>query len=418
MTHSRNAIRTLVARCDDQAAIVQSCTVHIPQTCSRVKLRSRTVPGDGVMALRTALLIAACALTWTTSVQTLFAQRQIVQDTLPRIRVSDDGRGFVTVPEGRRFTPWGFNYDHDRSGRLLEDYWEAEWDSVAEDFREMKSLGANAVRIHLQFSKFMDAADKPNASALRQLEKLLQLAESTRLYLDLTGLGCYHKRDVPRWYDALDEAGRWQAQANFWRAVAGCCKSSPAVFCYDLMNEPVVPGGARQAGEWLGPPFAEKYFVQFITLDQANRPRPEIARAWTRKLVQAIREVDSRHLVTVGLVDWSLNRPGLTSGFEPAIIAPEVDFLCVHLYPERGKVAAALETLRGFACGKPVVIEETFPLKCDTEEFEQFVEQSRASAAGWFGFYWGKTLEESRRANTIPDAIFAKWLEFFSTHMP
>ena len=82
------------------------------------------------------------------------------------------------------------------------------------------------------------------------------------------------------------------------------------------------------------------------------------------------------------------------------------------------KVEAASETLRGFACGKPVVIEETFPLKCDAAEFEQFVQQSSASAAGWFGFYWGKTLEESRNANTIRDAIFAKWLEFFSSHTP
>jgi hypothetical protein len=39
-----------------------------------------------------------------------------------RIRVSDDGRGFVTET-GSRFTPWGFNYDHDETGRLMEDYW-------------------------------------------------------------------------------------------------------------------------------------------------------------------------------------------------------------------------------------------------------------------------------------------------------
>ena len=41
---------------------------------------------------------------------------------LEHIRVSDDGRGFVT-DTGSRFTPWGFNYDHDENGRLLEDYW-------------------------------------------------------------------------------------------------------------------------------------------------------------------------------------------------------------------------------------------------------------------------------------------------------
>jgi aryl-phospho-beta-D-glucosidase BglC (GH1 family) len=162
---------------------------------------------------------------------------------LPWIQVAKDGRTFVEADSGRRFTPWGFNYDHDEKGALLEDYWDADWARVQEDFTEMKDLGANVVRIHLQFAKFMDAVDRPNEKALAQLNKLLKLAEKTRLYLDLTGLGCYHKQDVPAWYDELSEADRWSAQASFWNAVAKRCAGSPAVFCYDLMNEPVVPGG-------------------------------------------------------------------------------------------------------------------------------------------------------------------------------
>src|SRR5688572_16057281 len=71
------------------------------------------------------------------------------------IRVSKDKHGFVFADSGAPFKPWGFNYDHDASNRLLETYWKAEWDAVAEDFREMKTLGANTVRIHLQVSRFM-----------------------------------------------------------------------------------------------------------------------------------------------------------------------------------------------------------------------------------------------------------------------
>ena len=111
-----------------------------------------------------------------------------------------------------------------------------------------------------------------------QLAKLLKLAGEQCIYIDLTGLGCYHKKDVPAWYDKLAEKDRWDVQARFWTAIAARCARSPAVFCYDLMNEPVVPGGKRQDGDWLGPPFAGKHFVQFITLDQADRPRPDIAR--------------------------------------------------------------------------------------------------------------------------------------------
>ena len=329
------------------------------------------------------------------------------------IAVAKDGKGFVFAQSGRPFVPWGFNYDRDEPGRLIEDYWEREWPKVEKDFREMKALGANVVRVHLQFGKFMTAADQPNAAALKQLARLLRLAERTGLYLDLTGLGCYHKQDVPAWYDALDEAARWETQTRFWAAIAKQCASSPAIFCHDLMNEPIVAGAPRPPGDWLGPPFAGKHFIQVITLDAAGRVPHAVASSWIRQLSAAIRKQDQRHLITVGLVDWSLDRPGLRSGFVPDKIAADLDFLCVHLYPEKGGVPKALETLRGFAVGKPVMIEETFPLQCSMSEFRQFVKESRSIASGWVGFYWGKTLEECRRGKTIPDSLMAGWLEFF-----
>lgn len=329
---------------------------------------------------------------------------------MPWVIVAKDKKTFV-LESGKPFTPWGFNYDHDADGRLIEDYWDEKWQTVEAHFGQMKKLGAKVVRIHLQVGKFMEGPDKANEKALARLDKLLRLAEKERLYLDLTGLGCYHKKDVPDWYDKLAEKDRWDVQARFWRAVAGRCAESPAVFCYDLMNEPVVPGGKGK--DWLGPPFGGKHFVQFITLDQQDRPRPDIARQWVRYLTAAIRENDKRHLITVGLVDWSLDRPGLTSGFVPAKIADDLDFISVHIYPAKGNVKDALETLAGYSVGKPVVIEETFPLKCSPEELGDFIEGSKKHAAGWIGFYWGKTPQELRRSNTIADAITLGWLELF-----
>ena len=73
--------------------------------------------------------------------------------------------------------------------------------------------------------------------------------------------------------------------------------------------------------------------------------------------VSAIRKHDERHLITVGLVPWSLDRPGLTSGFVPDKIAADLDFIAMHIYPEKGRIDDAIETLKGFAAvGKPVVI--------------------------------------------------------------
>jgi hypothetical protein len=335
---------------------------------------------------------------------------------MPWVRVADNKHGFVLSTSAKPFVPWGFNYDHDEDGRLLEDYWESEWPKVEADFREMKQLEANVVRIHLQVARFMIAREQANQANLDRLSRLVALAEQLGVYLDITGLACYRKKDVPEWYDRLDETERWSVQSRFWEAVAGRGARSPAVFCYDLMNEPVVPGGTRKPGDWLGPPFlgAEAgYFVQCITLHQQARPRPAIARQWCHRLVAAIRKHDQRHLITVGLVPWSLDRPGLTSGFVPKEIAPELDFVAVHLYPEKGKVGEAIDTLSGFAVGKPVIVEEMFPLSCSMPEFERFFDESRKKASGWVGFYWGRTLEECRKAKTIQDALMIPWLEFF-----
>jgi hypothetical protein len=98
----------------------------------------------------------------------------------------------------------------------------------------------------------------------------------------------------------------------------------------------------------------------------------------------------------------------------PEKIVDEVDFISVHIYPEKGKIDEALKTLAGFAVGRPVVIEETFPMKCSMAEFEAFVEGSKKHAAGWIGFYWGKPPEELRNSKELADVLTAAWLEFFT----
>ncbi|MDQ3624715.1 MAG: glycoside hydrolase family 5 protein [Verrucomicrobiota bacterium] len=335
---------------------------------------------------------------------------------LEPVRVAGDGRGFVLGQTQRPFHPWGMNYGN--AGRLMEDFWNEDWETFAADFRELKVLGANVVRVHLQFGKFMAAADRPNPAALQQLARMLRLAEGTGIYLDVTGLACYRPADVPAWYDAMDEPARWAAQAKFWEAIAEVCARSPAVFCYDLINEPLSPGGKRETGKWpSGSRFGGYDFLQYIALDPAGRPREEIAVAWIRRLTAAIRRHDEKTLITVGLLPWSREWKHL-SGFLPAKVAPELDFLSVHLYPDSKKPGEALESLRQFAVGKPVVIEETFPLTCSVAELEEFLRASKEIASGWIGHYDGQTLDElealDRSGQLTPkQAVYRDWLRLF-----
>jgi hypothetical protein len=89
------------------------------------------------------------------------------------VQVGEDNTSLVFERSGRKFVPWGFNYDHDGPGRLIEDYWDDEWPMIIEDFREMKEHGATVVRIHLQVGKFMNAPDKANEHPLQQLARLV-----------------------------------------------------------------------------------------------------------------------------------------------------------------------------------------------------------------------------------------------------
>ena len=333
---------------------------------------------------------------------------------LEDIRVSDEGTHFVGDASGKRFVAWGVNYDHDSSGRLLDEYWIGEWDTVVEDFREIKELGANCVRIHLQVGKFMDAPDKPNEMVLDRLKQLVKLAEEIGIYLDVTGLACYHKGNIPVWYDELKEQDRWAVQGVFWEAVARTCKNSPAIFCYDLMNEPILPG-KEPATEWLAGELGGKYFVQRLTLDLKGRSPNQVAEAWCRKLTRAIRSHDDRHMITVGVIPWVFVFGGGNPLFYSPSVGRELDFVAVHFYPEKGEIDKAIKALNAYELGKPLVVEEMFPLKCTENELAEFVEKSRGNVDGWISFYWGTTIDTMLKKDdpTIAEVVTASWLEKF-----
>ncbi len=337
---------------------------------------------------------------------------------LERIKPGSDSTHFVLEKSGETVVMWGFNYDRDDSGRLLEDYWADEWATVAGDFREMKALGANVVRVHLQLARFMKDATKPDEENLARLARLVKLAEETGLYLDVTGLGCYHKKEVPAWYDALEESARWDVQARFWKAVAGACKDSSAIFCYDLMNEPILGGGEGKK-DWLpGEGLGGKHYVQRITTDLKGRTDKEVARAWVETLTGAIRSVDGKTMITVGVIPWAQ----VFKGAKPLFYAPEVcqtlDFVSVHFYPKAGKLDDDLAALKVYEVGKPMVVEEFFPLSASFEETEAFMKQAKPLVDGWISFYWGKSIEENEKKgehDLIAPIVSRRWLKRFRT---
>jgi len=242
---------------------------------------------------------------------------------------------------------------------------------------------------------------------------LLKVAEKHGIYLDITGLACYRKDQRAAWYDALGDADRWAAQARFWEAVSETCAKSPAVFCYDLVNEPIA-SGQRKDG-WYTGEMGGYEFLQRLSLDPGKRSGDEIARAWTRNLVDAIHKHDKTHLITIGLLPaW---------GLSPKAVGPYLDFIAVHIYPSAGKVKDAIANLRQFDIGKPIVIEETFPLSCGVADERAFLLESRGIASGWIGQYPTESLAQLRALKkigqlTAGQAAYLGWIELFQSVGP
>jgi hypothetical protein len=96
-----------------------------------------------------------------------------------------------------------------------------------------------------------------------------------------------------------------------------------------------------------------------------------------------------------------------------------LDFVSLHFYPKQGEVDKALKALAVCQIGKPMVIEEMFPLSCSVAELDQFIEGSKPLACGWIGFYWGKTIAEyKQQKGGIAEAMALDWLEYFARKSP
>ncbi|MEZ6075497.1 MAG: CocE/NonD family hydrolase [Pirellulaceae bacterium] len=339
-----------------------------------------------------------------------------------KVRISDDGHSFVLGDSGQAFVPWGFNYLGEY-GKLIEESWDSDWERVERDFRAMRKLGANVARIHLQFGTYMSGPDEFDQAQLDRLKKMLDLGSQVGLYLDITGLSCYRLDGIPAWYDAMDESERWAAQERWWKMIAKTCAGHPAVFCYDLMNEPVV-GGPPKEGEprWVGGEIDDLYFVQRISQEPGKRKGSEIAEAWVAMLTSAIREQDAQTPITVGVIPWALVWPTAKPFFYSPEIAKNFDFVSIHAYPDHDKLDENIAALAVYDIGKPLVVEETFPLSCTLDDMDRFIEGGKDRVDGWISHYFGYSIEEHEAGaephGIAPDAPFgatvADFLKFWS----
>jgi hypothetical protein len=351
------------------------------------------------MTLRSLRLLAPLSLTFVLTSLTGGAWAAGMET----VKIAPGAKGFILHPSGARYIPWGHNYASvDIMDRLANDP-----ARVEREFAEMKAAGTTVARVHPEMPRILAGADKADPGALEKLKRLLGIAEKSGIHLKITGLACYKIKDRMAWYDSMDEQGRWKTQAFFWETIARTCAESPAVFAYDLVNEPAAVG--KRDDGWYAGRMGDVEFCQRLSLDPGKRNGDEVFREWTVRMVAAIRKHDRMHLITMGMLPF----PGAYKS-----CAEQLDFVSPHLYPKTGKVDDEIKLLKQFDWGKPVVIGETFPLSCGADDERDFLLRSRDFAHGWMGHWPDEspaTLAEMKKTGkaTIHSAIWLSWVDLF-----
>jgi hypothetical protein len=321
-------------------------------------------------------------------------------DTLPKIRVAADYRGFVTA-DGKPFVPMGINYYARGTGWAPRLWKKFNAQATRQDFARMKALGVNCVRVFLSHGSFFMQPDALLPEGLAKFDQFLAIAEEAGIYVHPTGPDGWE--EFPAWAqcDRIADDTYLVALETFWRQFGRRYRGRSVIFAYDLRNEPGVGwntpttlakwnawlqtryGSAEKLAQaWRVPPQAIHWGHEIQPLgDGPPRSRPllefdhfreGLADQWTRRQVQAIKSVDPQALVTVGFLSGTVPAHETWGGgyacFQPQRQAKFLDFLEVHLYPnmsgytdeaEQRNLAYCESVAREVAAaGKPVVIAE------------------------------------------------------------
>jgi endo-1,4-beta-mannosidase len=320
------------------------------------------------------------------------------------IKVAPDGRGFVELDSGHPYIPFGTNYYDPHTGWAPKLWRQFDAEKVRQHFRVMSGMGVNCARVFLTAGSFQPTAEKIEEQALAKLDMLVEIARENGVRLILTGPD--HWEGQPDYWKPDRFAGQEALQAleRFWAVVAHRYRGEPAIFAWDLLNEPHIPWFVEQWrpmwNAWLHSTYGNREALKTAWGDELNEadewgnvavpenlPNPgnprlldwqnfreHLADEWVRCQVEAIRRVDPTHLVSVGYIQWSYplvrsGNPGRYAAFNPRRQARWLDFVTIHFYPilggpfesEQGwqKNIGYLQGVLAYChTGKPVVLGE------------------------------------------------------------
>jgi len=366
------------------------------------------------------------------------------------IGTTPDGKGFIDRSSRQPFIPFGTNYYDPNTGWAPKIWQQFDPDRVAGHFAVMKKLGVNCARVFLTAATFQPDVNTIDPEALAKLDELVRIAREAEIRLILTGPD--HWEGSPAYWrpDRFGGEEALRALDNFWTVVGRRYRGEPAIFAWDLLNEPQMPWSNEawqpRWNAWLvakyhsreglkaawGGELGDQEKIGDIRIPEnkavQSNPRlldwqlfrESLADEWVRRQVEALRRADPTHLITVGYIQWSYpvvrpGDPGLYAAFNPHRQKQWLDFISIHFYPLMGapfgsrdnweKNLAYLQTLLAYChAGKPVVLEEygwygggapqQHPYLLEDQQARWIgaeIEASRRLAQGWLSWPFADT---------------------------
>ena len=179
---------------------------------------------------------------------------------------------------------------------------------IIEDFKIIKDLDLNTIRIFLSYEDFKTGKD--SSLKLKRLRSLLDAAEKADLQVLVTLFDFYG------YYGIQD----WTLTNAYLKNIVEKIKDHPAVFAWDIKNEP--------------------------DLDYESRGKLKVE-AWLSQTIARIKEMDSIHPVTIG---WS-------TATAAEALEDQVDIVSYHYYQDRKDLSKTHKKLKS-KTKKPIILQE------------------------------------------------------------
>lgn len=203
---------------------------------------------------------------------------------------------------------------------VYQDNWITE-----EDIKKIAGFGCNVVRVPFWYRNFMKdeqgtwiTENIDENPGIKRLDWVIEMAGKYDMYVILDMHGCPGGQSMDHCCGTLcenrlyTEEGCQRTMETLWAALAGRYRDNPVVAAYDIMNEPQNNGGYEGENSY----------------DPWKKESWELSNAVYDRMVQAIREVDAKHVITVEGIWRVSNLP------DPAQMGWENMMYQLHLYDD------------------------------------------------------------------------------------